>query len=245
MFKVEERDRVRARLLELADSDPDVVAAAITGSYAAGTSDEWSDVDLAFSIRGSVQNALERWTPRLYADFGALHHWDLPWGSSVYRVWLLAGGLEVDISFTPADDFGPRGPNWRTVFGEAAELVESPPQRRDDLLGLAWHHVLHARICIERRQRWQAEWLIGGIREHVLALACLRFGYPTRFAKGVDLLPAEVTQPFEETLVRSLDEAELRRALATAVSALLAELQRTDADLAARLHPVLQEAAAP
>jgi hypothetical protein len=33
MLSVEERDRVRARLLRLAEADPGVVAAAITGSH--------------------------------------------------------------------------------------------------------------------------------------------------------------------------------------------------------------------
>jgi predicted nucleotidyltransferase len=56
---------VRERLLALAAEDDDVVGAAITGSYVAGTSDQWSDIDLAFSIRGDVDPALERWTDRL------------------------------------------------------------------------------------------------------------------------------------------------------------------------------------
>jgi hypothetical protein len=52
-----------------------------------------------------------------------------------------------------------------------------------------------------------------------------------------------VSGPVEGTLVRSLDEAELRRALAAAAGALLAELERTDEDLAASLRPVLEESA--
>jgi hypothetical protein len=52
--------------------------------------------------------------------------------------------------------------------------------RENELLGLAWDHVLHARICIERGKPWQAEWLIAGVREYVLGLACLRLGHPTR-----------------------------------------------------------------
>src|SRR5205823_986826 len=82
LFTPEERERVRARLLELAEADPDVVGTAITGSHVSGAEDEWSDVDLAFAIGGEMAAALERWRERLYRDFGALHHWDLPWGSS-------------------------------------------------------------------------------------------------------------------------------------------------------------------
>ncbi len=112
-------------------------------------------------------------------------------------------------------------------------------------MGLAWHHVLHARMCIERCKPWQAEWLISGIREHVLALACLRLGHPTRFAKGADLLPQELTAPLEPTLVRSLDDPELRRALAAAADALAAELERTDPNLASRLRAMPLEVARP
>jgi hypothetical protein len=243
VFTVEERDAVREGLLELAGDDPAVSAAAITGSAAAGSADRWSDIDLAFGIRGDMSRALLHWTSVLYAEFAALHHWDLPFGSSTYRVFLLPGCLEVDIAFTPESDFGPRGPNWRTVFGATVEVPATGPPSRDDLVGLAWHHVLHARICIERGKPWQAEWLINGIRDHVLALACVRLGYPARFAKGADLLPREVTAAVEPTLVHSLDAGELRRALAAASAALTAELERTDEALTERLRHVLEELA--
>jgi hypothetical protein len=235
-----ERDRARKRLLELASADKGVTAAANTGSYVSGGGDEWSDIDLAFAIRGELAPALDRWTELLYQSFAAIHHWDLPFGSTIYRVFLLPNCLEVDIAFTPEAEFGPRGPNWRTVFGETVELAQAGPQTRDELVGLAWHHVLHARACIVRGKPWQAEWLIGGVREHVLALACLRLGHTTRYAKGTDLLPPELTAPLEETLVRSLDEDELRRALAAAAFALVAELERTDSALAARLRPTIE-----
>jgi hypothetical protein len=241
VFTIEERDRTRERLLELAEADPGVPGAAITGSYAAGGGDEWSDIDLAFAIDGELDAALERWTEFLYRDFGALDHWDLPWGSSVYRVFLLPGCLEVDIAFTPAADFGPRGPNWRTVFGETVDVAPNVPPDPGNLAGLAWHHVLHARMCIERGKPWQAVWLIDGVRDHVIALACLRLGQPARFAKGADLLPEEISKQLEATLVGSLAEAELRRALGAAAAALAAELERMEPALAAWLQPTLAE----
>ena len=244
MFTVEERDRVRARLLELAEQDEGVVGAAITGSYVAGGSDEWSDVDLAFSIEGDVAPALERWSERLYGEFGAIHHWDLPWGPTIYRVFLLPEWLQVDISFTPAGDFGPRGPNWRTVFGETVEVQTNAPSPERELVGWAWVYARHARTCIERRKPWQAEWSISALRDNVLALASLRFGYVTRYAKGADLLPSELTDPLEATLVRSLDDAELRRALTATVDAFADELDRTDPELGKTLRPMLSELSA-
>lgn len=241
MFTPEQRDDTRRRLLELAEADEDVVAAAITGSHAVGKADEWSDIDLAFGIRGEQSAALARWSEVLARDFGALHHWDLPWGTSIYRVWLLPGWLEVDIAFTPAADFGPRAPTWRTVFGDAVEVEPNAPAPQDDLIGLAWHHLLHARICIARAKPWQAEWLLSGARDHVLALACIRFGYPSRYGKGTDELPHAVTAALEEALVRSLDAAELKRALAATAAAYRAELRESDPQLASRLDPMLDE----
>lgn len=165
MFAVQERDRVRDRLLELAGTDPVITGAAITGSYAADGGDRWSDIDLAFAVRGPLSIALESWTVRLYDDFAALHHWDLPSGSTVYRVFLLPDWLEVDIAFIPAAEFDPLGPNWRTVFGHTAKLEPAAPPSSDYLIGLAWHHVLHARVCIERHRIWQAEYWIGAVRD--------------------------------------------------------------------------------
>jgi predicted nucleotidyltransferase len=241
MFSSEQREEARRRLLSLAESDDGVAGAAITGSEVAGTGDAWSDIDLAFGIRGELSAALTRWTEILERDFGALHHWDLPWGSSIYRVFLLPDWLEVDIAFTPVDDFGPRSPNWRTVFGDTVEVEQNAPVARDDLVGLTWHHLFHARICIERGKPWQAEWLISGARDHMLALACLRLGYPTRYAKGAAELSPDVTAALEDALVRSLDDEELRRALAAAVDAYRDELERTDPDAASRIGPMLAE----
>jgi predicted nucleotidyltransferase len=213
MFTADEADRVRDRLLGLAEADPAVTGAAITGSRATGGGDAWSDIDLAFGVTGPLGHAMERWTERLYRDFAAVHHWDLPVGPAIYRVFLLPGWLEVDIAFAPEAGFGPLGPNWRTAFGQTADLDPPEPPGAATLAGRAWHHALHARACIERRRRWQAEHWISALRDQVLALACLRFGYPVSYAKGAHLLPPELTRPLEAALVATLDQAELRRAL--------------------------------
>ncbi|MFF5294566.1 hypothetical protein [Paractinoplanes globisporus] len=239
MFSVEERDFVRDRLLGLAEGDPAIVGAAITGSQAVDGGDRWSDIDLAFGVEGSLDTTMRRWTELLYRDFAAVHHWDLPSRSAVYRVFLLPRGLEIDIAFAPAAEFGPDGPSWRTVFGLPAPATATPPPSRRHLAGLGWHHALHAWVCIQRHRWWQAEHWISALRGQVLALACLRLGHPTSYAKGAHLLPPDVTAPLNATLVRTLDHAELTRALGAATTALIAEIALVDAPLAARLSPVL------
>lgn len=241
MFSVRERDAIQQRLLDLADADPVVVGAAITGSNATNCADQWSDVDLAFAVAGPLDVTMHRWTERLYQDFGAVHHWDLPSGATIYRVFLLPGCLEVDIAFTPEADFGPLGPSWHTVFGHAANPQAVPPPSRDHLAGMAWHHALHAWVSIQRCRWWQAEYWISALRGHILALASLRLGHPTNYAKGAHLLPTDVTAPLEAALVRTLTPTELHRAWAAATDALTAELARSDLALADRLRSVLAD----
>jgi hypothetical protein len=160
-------------------------------------------------------------------------------------VFLLPGGLEVDVAVTPEQDFGARGPRFRTLFGTTRQPEAAPQPAAQYLIGLGWHHVLHARSCIERGKPWQAEYWISGIRDHVLALACLRLGEDAVFGRGVDRLPVAVTGPLAEALVRSLDEPELRRALAVATACLIGELEAWDPALCARLTPPLHEFGAP
>jgi hypothetical protein len=247
MFTAEQRDHVRQRVLELARSDPRVTAGALTGSMALGGGDSWSDIDVAFGIAEGItpEAVLDDWTHALEREWGMLHHFDLRYGSSVYRVFLLPSGLEVDVAATPAEDFGARGSQFRALFGPTRHVLATPQPSASSLIGLSWHHVLHARASIERHQFWRAEYWISAIRDHTLALACLRLGEDAREGRGVDRLPIAVTDPLADALVRSLDEPELRRALAAATGCLLGELEAWDPALCARLSPLLHEFGAP
>lgn len=243
MFTAEHRDHVRNRVLELARTDPRVTAGALTGSMAVGGGDEWSDIDVAFGIADGItlDTVLHDWTEVLDREFSVLDHFDLRSGSSVYRVFLLPSGLEVDVAVTPGQEFGARGPHFRALFGTTHQLEATQQPSAEYLIGLGWHHVLHARSCIERNKPWQAEYWISGIRDHALALACIRLGENAVYGRGVDRLPAAVTDPLADALVRSLYEPELRRALAVATTCLIGELEEWNPTLCARLKPLLQE----
>jgi hypothetical protein len=241
VFSVDERDRVRDRVLEMAATDPRVVAGAVVGGLAEGGGDRWSDLDLTFAVDDAVplSDVLGDWTREFTAEFDAAHLFDLPAGTSIYRVFLLPGCLQVDLSFTPASTFGARGPRFRLLFGDAVDLPRSPPPPASDVFGLGAHHAVRARFCIERGRRWQAEYWISGVRDQALVLACRRRGLAVAEGRGFDDLPAEVLAPFEDALVRSLEPEELRRALAAAVMGLLSESAEA-ADLAARVEAQLR-----
>ncbi|MEP7178339.1 MAG: nucleotidyltransferase domain-containing protein [Pseudonocardiales bacterium] len=246
MYTVARREQVRLALLDKARDDERIVGAAITGSAASGTEDRWSDIDLFFAVADGhdVARTLSEWTAHVYRELGAVHHFNLQAGNAIYRAFLLAELLEIDLAFTPAAQFGPLGSGgFEVVFGSPAPRQVAGTDA-DQLIGMAWHHVLHARIFIERGTPWQAEHWISAIRDETLALSCLRLGLPTAYAKGADTLPAELTAPLQEALVRSLDPAELSRALHVATQALITELRETDSEVAERLTPPLLAMAA-
>jgi len=239
---------VRALLLERARADARIVGAAITGSAARDAEDRWSDIDLFFGVAegAAPADALSDWSAFAIRELGAVHHFDLHAGAATYRAFLLGDGLEVDLAFTPAAAFGPLGAGaFRVVFGEAAPRQEGAGAGdAGHLVGLAWHHALHARTSIERGAPWQAEYWISGVRDHTIALACRRLGLPAVYAKGADALPEEIAAPLADALVRGLERPELVRALRAATGGLLRELKQTDPVLAGTLGPVLVELAA-
>ena len=241
MFTPEQRGQLRTDLLERAANDPRISAAAITGSAAADREDIWSDIDLAFGVADAaeVQRVLTDWTALMYDQHGALHHLDVMAGAWIYRVFLLPTTLQVDLAFVPAVEFRALGPNFRLLFGRENEPRHAPPQSPGDLIGLGWLYALHARSCIARRKLWQAEYMISGIRDHALALACIRYGLPSVHGRGIDQLPREVAAQFRESLVRRLDSDELSRAFQVVTLRLLSEIENVDQALAARLQETL------
>jgi hypothetical protein len=225
MFTADQRDRVRDRVLALAESDGRVVAAAVVGSLADATGDAYSDLDLAFGVADpdELGSVLDAFTGHLTSEDDAIHLFDLPHRTWIYRVFLLPGCLQVDLSFAPAADFGPRGPRFRLLYGSIGREEHPEPPDRRFLAGLAAHHAVRARFCITRGRVWQAIHWLGALREHTLELTCIRHGLEPAQGRGLDQLPLEELAVAERLLVESAEPAELERALRECVEALLRE----------------------
>src|SRR5581483_10462846 len=157
-------------------------------------------------------------------------------GPTTYRVFLMPGALQFDLSLTPAAAFRPAGPRFRLLFGASApEPPEAAPPRPlgalsiptpavvEDVFGWGVIYALHARACIVRGRPWQAVHYVGAVRVHALSLACFRLGVVAVQARGYDDLPAEVLGRLEHARVPALEPQALRRALAPGVTALLQE----------------------
>jgi predicted nucleotidyltransferase len=243
MFTPEDRTRLRDALVAAARADPRITAAALTGSASAGAEDRWSDIDLALSIAGGADPGpvVADWTDRVYREGGAVHHLDVYRGDVLFRVFLLASTLQVDIAFWPAAEFGAIGPTFRLLFGSANDRPLPAAPTAAGLIGMGWLYALHARSSIERGRAWQAEYMVSGMRDQVLALACLRHGLPAVEGRGADRLPPGVAAALAAGLVRSLEAAELRRAFGVVTEALIAEVGLADAGLAERLTAPLRE----
>jgi|SRR5579883_392073 len=242
MFTPEHRKRLRSELLARAAADARISGAAITGSAAIGREDRWSDVDLAFGIAdpGAIPAVMADWTAHMYERWGALDHVDVPAGSWIYRVFLLPGTLQVDLAFVAAADFRPLAESFHLISGTAREAAPIAAPKAGSLIGMAWLFGLHARSSIERNRLWQAEYMVSGVRDYTLALACLRFGRPAAHGRGLHDLPPEVVKPFEATLVRAIDTGEIRNAFRAVIELLIREVRFVDESTAGRLEGELR-----
>jgi hypothetical protein len=225
VFSAEWRDVVRDRVVALASNDDRVVAGAVVGSLALDGGDRWSDLDLTFATREgvSVAEVLDDLSSTIASDFSAVRLFDLPSGSAIYRVFLLPGCLQFDLSAAPASAFELVGPKVKLLFGEANHVEESPPPPPETDFGYAVHHVVRARFCIERGRHWQAEYWISAARDHALGIACQRHHVETAHGRGLDQLPPELLEQASVALVRSVSREELLRALKAVIDLILTQ----------------------
>jgi hypothetical protein len=237
VFTVEQRDALRERVLGLGRQDERVVAGAVVGSLAVDAGDRFSDLDLTFGVADdvSVADVLDDWTRTLTDELDAVRLVDLERGPTTYRVFLLPAALQLDLSMTPVTRFRPAGPRFRLVFGETApdvpessapavvSLFIDTPAVAGDIFGWGVIYALHARACIERGRVWQAEHYVGAVRDHALALACLREGVLAVQARGYDDLSTETLARFEDAHIAALGPDGLRTGLASSTRALLHE----------------------
>jgi hypothetical protein len=242
MFTVGDRERVSERVLKMAAEDARVVASAVVGSLAVSEGDRWSDLDLTFAIADNVQlgDVLADWTRTLIQELDAAHLFDLSAGASVYRVFLLPGCLQFDLSFTPASQFGASGPKFKLLSGAAVEKPHVEPTPAQELFGCAVHHAVRARICIERGRYWQAEYWISSARDYALSLACRRRGLSPFYGRAFDDLPPDVRDRFIGALPTSIQRDALLAALRVAVDGLLQEAGDLQESLT-KVEPWLRE----
>jgi hypothetical protein len=238
VFSSQQREQLRRELVAAAKIDARVGGAAHLGSAATGLEDRWSDIDLALCLVSDADfdQVLADWTTSLYRDHSAVASYDVRRGDILYRVFLLDNTLQVDLSFWPSAEFRAIGPKFSLIFGAAGEPIPAPVPDSNDLIGMAWLYALHVRSSIARSRLLQAEHMLSGMRDNVLALQCKRYGVAFVQGRGLDDLPEEQRVRAAECLARSLEPVELKRAFRVTVEALLEEVRCADRGLEAKLE---------
>ena len=248
LFSPENRQVTMERICALLQDDDRIEGIVVVGSMARSP-DRWSDVDLEIVVgeQEDVGAVVDDWVSRMYGELPTLHHYEVAFGDTFVRGFLLDDLLEIDLSFTPANAFDVWGPA-RLVFGRSqqiralAEAPSSPQPRRPDwpgAAGFAWHDILHAGIAVKRGRLWQALWYMERVRNRTLALSSERRGWYAEFFDYVDDLSPAERKPLEGTLVPSLEPQYLLEALQMATRAFISELEKGEPILAAKLRDPL------
>jgi len=194
VFSTKQRDDLRERLIVAARDDERITAAAVVGSRARDAEDAWSDIDLALRLSDGLEpdEVAGDWTTRMYESAGAVDHLDIWFDTTLYRVFLLDTSLQVDLSFWASGTFAASGPSFHLLFGGANDPQPSRASAPGALVGMGWLYAIHARSSIARGRTLQALYMINGLRDQVVALACLRHDLPAHEGRGVDDLPARL-----------------------------------------------------
>ena len=238
VFTSEQREKIRCELVSAARADSRIAGAAHLGSAALGLQDRWSDIDLALCLAAGadLNQVLIDWTTQLYGRHAAVADYDVRRGGILYRVFLLDNTLQIDLSFWPATQLRAIGPKFRLIFGAAGDAISLPVPDSKDLIGMAWLYALHVRSSIARSRFLQAENMLNGMRDNVLALLCKRHGVTAVQGRGLDDLPEQERMRAAESHARSLEPLELTRAFQVIMRVLIEEIGYTDPNLATTLN---------
>lgn len=242
MFTEADRSDLLQQLIARAHSDPRIEAAALVGSAARGTTDRWSDIDLALGLSNGadVNHTADAWTHAMSDLAVVADTLDIWAGPVLYRVFLLQHSLQVDLSFWPAGSLAGTGAEaLLLVLGQAAAPTPVNPPQPETVLGWGWLYGLHARSAIARGRPWQAIHMIEGLRTQVITLSCLRHGLQPHQGRGVDQLPSELLAALSKTLPADLSRSTLAASFDTALDLLLDEAEHLDAPTAKRLQQPL------
>lgn len=224
MFDTVIRDRVQAAIVKHAERDGRITAAALVGSLATGGADRWSDLDFAFGVAEGVATGevIDDWSRALASEFHGTALLDLHSGGAQYRVFLLPGCLQVDLSFAPGGDVLQGSPRLHLLFGTTRPMQSTPPSS-EDLFGWGVLYARHAYVCIQRQRWWQAAFCITAVRNAAMDLACLARQLPERFGRGYDDLPEDLLLRLEATIFADTSPDELTRALRAAIRCLIGQ----------------------
>lgn len=225
-------------MVQRASRDERICGAALVGSAATASEDEFSDIDLALRLSpsASLHSVVDDWTEWMRSEQSVVTSMDVQSDGALYRVFLLASTLQVDLSFWEHDQYGGNGRDaFVVLFGEEGVTRSAGEFRASSALDMAWLYALHVRSALARGRVWQALYMINGLRNQLVAVWSQRAGENPSQARGIDRLAPrqlhrlEATVPFDTTI------ASLRAAFAAEIELLVEEIPELSAVLIALL----------
>lgn len=243
MFSPSDRSEIRDQLVARAEADAHIVGAALVGSSARGTEDDWSDIDLALQLAPGADEptVVEDWS-RAIDDLGATADTlDIVAAGARFRVFFLRSSLQIDLAFWPHDKFRATEPGFRILFGTPNDPTEPAPVDVARTIGMGWLYAIHARSAVARGKVWQADMMINDLRTTVATLKCIRTGLNPHHGREVDLLPAADLAQLEAARATSVIPEALDRSRVLLTRQFLDEIALHDRNRFERLREPFAE----
>lgn len=243
MFSPADRSALRAQLVVRAEKDPHIVGAALVGSSAHGTEDDWSDIDLALQLCPEADEpaVVADWSRAIDNLDAVADTTDIFAAGARFRVFFLQSSLQIDVAFWPHNTFRQIGPGFHLLFGTPNDPTEPAPVDAAKTIGMGWLYAIHARSAIARGKVWQADMMLNDLRTTVTTLKCVRAGLNPHHGREVDLLPAVDLAELEASRATSVTIEALDRGRMLLTRQFLNEIALHDRDRFERLRAPFAE----
>lgn len=228
MYSKEERDEIQNSIIALAQKDNRIKDCAIVGSESIGKHDKWSDIDLTFGIddETEISQILSEWNAIMFANFNANVLFDVEYKESIYRVYLLPNALQVDLSFTPTQNFGAITNAFKLIFGKANHRQHKPEPELSSILGYSILYALKSRCAIEREKYWQAIFYLDKFRENIMTMKCISLHLNPFDGRSFDELPNSFLNKITTGLTGELNRDTLKNSLRSFTKILIQEIKQ-------------------
>jgi hypothetical protein len=249
LYTPEDRSEALKQLLDAAESDSSIGAGIIVGSGAYGFLDEYSDIDLSFVVTSPevLHDVFDQWrsiVPNLFPVFE--HTESIRGDHSLLHVYMLDNCLEVDIGFICFNVLAGKRKHWKVAFDRIGgveekladtweSLQDSHKERLESCytsrIKAIWHYIQHCAVAIKRNRLWQAVSDIEDMRMQAVTLHAFCNGLDPGRYHDVDGMENEFRSTLAGTLVKSINQQSLAKALREVAACFFREAKITEKEL--------------
>ena len=236
----------RARTLEiltraLSEQEETIAAGLLVGSGATGFRDRWSDIDVAVVVSDGTNPVQvgEDWSDSLSRLLPVRGVSSRVRGELALVSCALEDHLHIDMTFRSRSNLA-GVTSWSVMFdhtgqietsllaaGTAVDLEEARQSFRHRL-DTIWHFVAHGAVSIHRGDLWRAMHYVDEVRKRAFEMEGVASGCGTHHSAELYQLPADRLAIFEGSLVGSVRQEEISRALRIATDCFFKASERAE-----------------